>query len=260
MKLPFILAALLIAAIGAAQTKGKAIDYKHGDVTLEGYLAMPDTDAFPIPAVMIVHDWNGLDDYEKRRADMLAELGYAALSVDIYGKGVRPTTREENAAQAGKYRSDPPLLIGRMNAALDALKAMPNIDKDRIAIMGYCFGGGAALQFARSGAPVAAAISFHGNLNTTMPAEQGKLKAKILVLHGADDPGVPQAQVLDFIKEMQAAKADWQLVQYGNAVHSFTEPNAGNDPSRGSAYNKEADERSWEDLQQFLAEVLLVKL
>ena len=93
-----------------------------------------------------------------------------------------------------------------------------------------------------------------------MPAQQDTLKAKILVLHGADDPGVPQTQVLDFIKEMQAAKADWQLIQYGNAVHSFTEPNAGNDPSRGSAYNKEADERSWEDLQQFLAEVLLVKL
>lgn len=256
-----LLIALLVGLLplAFAQGKGKALEYTLGATTFEGYLVMPDTDAFPVPAVMIVHDWNGLDEYEKRRADMIADLGYAAFAVDVYGKGIRPKTPEESGALAGKYRNTPELRE-RLQAALDTVRAMPNIDKERIAAMGYCFGGGAALELARSGAPLAAAISFHGNLDTRMAASERSLRAKILVFHGAADPFVPMEQVQEFKKEMDAAKADWQLVMYGDAVHSFTEPGAGSDPSRGAAYNKAADERSWEHLQSFLAEVLLVRV
>jgi dienelactone hydrolase len=249
---------LLATAAVQAEVRTRAIEYKHGDTVLEGYIAWDDERNMPMPGVLIIHDWNGLDEYEMRRARELAELGYFAFAIDFYGKGVRPKNPQESAAEAGKYRKDYQLLRSRLQAALQTLREQPQVDKDHIGAMGYCFGGAAALELARSGADVKAVVSFHGNLNTSAPAETGNFRARVLVLHGADDPGVPDAQVQAFMKEMRDVGADWQLVAYGNAVHSFTNPAAGDDPSRGNAYNALADARSWAAMRLFFEETLRV--
>lgn len=239
---------------GLAFSQASLQDYKEGSTTLEGYVAAP-AGSTKRPVVLIVHDWNGQDEYERGRARQIAELGYIGFAVDIYGKGVRPKNQQESSAEATKYYSDNALLRRRLQAAVDFAKTLPNADTSRMAIMGYCFGGSSSLEAARMGAPVLGAISFHGGLETQNPAKPGALKAKILVLHGADDPFVPADHVAKFQEEMRTAKADWQFVGFGNAVHSFTEPSAGNDNSRGAAYNADADRRSWSMTKAFLAEI-----
>jgi dienelactone hydrolase len=251
--LPFLIAAL--AAGAAAQVSSADVEYGHGETVLLGYRAVPGGAATRKPAVIVVHDWNGIDEYEKGRVRQLAELGYVGFAADVYGKGVRPANPKESAAEAGKYRGDRALLRARLQAALDRLRQDPEVDPERIAVMGYCFGGMGALELARSGAPVVAAISFHGNLDTPRSEDAANIRGKVLVLHGADDPLVPPAQVEAFAQEMREAKVDWQLIAYGGAVHSFTEPKAGDDPSRGSAYHAPSDRRSWEHLRLFLREL-----
>lgn len=256
MKLSFTAVGLLLCTLPAhAKMITQDIEYQQGTTTLQGYLAYDD--AFPgkRPGVLVAHQWMGLSDYEKRRARMLAEMGYVAFALDIYGQGVRPQNRTEAAAQAGKYRADRPLLRLRARAALDALRARPNVDAQRIAAIGYCFGGGTVLELARSGAPIRGAVSFHGNLDTPDPSLAKNIVGKVLVLHGAIDPNVPPESVLTFRDEMEAAKVDYQIVAYGGAVHSFTDWNAGNDPSQGAAYNENADRRSWQAMQNFFAEI-----
>jgi len=192
--------------------------------------------------------------YVKGRAEQIVRLGYIAFAVDMYGKGVRPRNVTEASQQASLYRKDRTLRRKRALAGLDFLKKNPLVDPKRIVVMGYCFGGGVALETARSGADLRGAVSFHGNLDTPHPDDAKNIKAKILVLHGADDPNVPPEQVLQFQNEMRNAKVDWQMVLYGNAVHSFTNPEAGNDPSKGVAYNQSADKRSWQAFESFLKE------
>ncbi len=238
-----------------AAIKTENVEYKDGDTVLEGYLAYDSSLQGKQPAVLIVHEWTGLGDYVKRRAKQIAELGYVAFAVDIYGKGVRPSNAEEAATQAGIYRSDRKLMRRRAVAGLEQVKKYPFVDPDRIAAIGYCFGGGVALELARSGADIKGVVSFHGNLDTPNPNDAKNIKAKVLVLHGADDPHVPPEQVAAFQKEMRDAKVDWQMIFYGNAVHSFTNPGSGNDPSRGVAYNKEADMRSWQAMKDFFEEI-----
>ena len=232
---------------------GKSVDYKDGDTVLEGYLAKPDKDVVA-PAVLVIHQWGGLGEYEKRRADMLAQMGYVAFAVDVYGKGVRPTG-QARGQMAGKYKGDRALFRGRLTAALDFVRTVPGVDNSRVAAIGYCFGGTGALELARSGADILGAVSFHGGLDGANPETASQIKAKVLVLHGADDPFVPAKDITAFMEEMRAGKVDWSMVSYGNAVHSFTEVEAGNDNSRGAAYNAEADKRSWEAMQDFLAEI-----
>jgi dienelactone hydrolase len=174
----------------------------------------------------------------------------------VYGKGVRADNPKDAAALAGKYKGDRPLLRARINAALDYFRQSPRVDAKKIAAIGYCFGGTTVLELARSGAEVAGVVSFHGGLNTPTPADAKNIKAKVLACHGADDPFVPDTEVLAFQKEMRDAKVDWHLVSYGNAVHSFTDKNAGNDNAKGAAYNAVADARSWAEMKNFLAEVL----
>ena len=250
---------LCIFAAGGAHgmIKTETIEYKQGDATLEGYLAYPtDAGSAKRPAVLVIHDWSGLGPYAKMRAEKLAEMGYVAFAADIYGKGIRPTTPEECGKQAGIYRADRKLMRARANAGLDVLRGMERVDANKIAAIGYCFGGGAALELARSGASLAGVVSFHGNLDTPNPEDARQIKAKILVCHGADDPVVPPEQVAAFMKEMREAKVDWQFVAYGGAVHSFTRPDSGNDPSKGAAYNADADRRSWTAMADFFTEVL----
>lgn len=266
MKFNWILAAMLLSfgwALGArAEIMTKNILYTDQGVELEGYLAYdsekvkPGAAAVPgIPGVMIVHQWMGLTEYEKSRARQLAELGYVALAVDIYGKNDRPANRGQAGQWAGKYKGDRALFRQRLLAGLKTLQAQANVDPKRIAAIGYCFGGTGVLELARMGAPVAGVVSFHGGLDAKLPADAKEHKPKVLVLHGADDPGVPQPQIDSFVKEMNAAGFDWQMIYYSGAVHSFTQKEAGNDNSTGSAYNARADARSWQAMKQFFAEI-----
>lgn len=233
----------------------KTIDYKHGDVNLEGYLAWDNSSSNKRPGVLVVHEWMGLNDYAKKRCRLLAEMGYVAFAVDMYGKGVRPQNRDEAAAQAGIYRSDRQLMRDRVTAGLKVLLENELCDNKRVAAIGYCFGGGTALELARSGADIAGVVSFHGNLDTPDPSAAENIRCKVLVCHGADDPYVPMEQVTAFFDEMRAAGVDYQFIAYSGAVHAFTNPESGNDPSKGAAYNSEADRRSWEHMKVFFSEI-----
>jgi len=241
--------------IASAALKTETIEYKQGDTTLEGYLAYDDSITDKSPGVLVVHDWHGLDDYAKSRTEQLAKLGYVAFAADIYGKGVRPTTPKECGEQAGKYKGDRALLQARVNAGLDVLKKNPNVDAARIAAIGYCFGGTTVLELARSGADVAGIVTFHGGLDNPTPDNAKNIHCKVLVLHGADDPNVPPAQVAAFQDEMRKAGVDWQMTYYSGAVHAFTRPDAGNDNSKGVAYNERADKRSWQAMKDFFTEL-----
>ena len=247
---------VLTGLIARAEIRTRPVEYSDGDTVLEGYLAWDDAVSDPRPGVLVVHQWKGLGDYEQRRSRELAALGYVALAVDMYGKGVRPGTAEEAGKQAGLFKDDRALTRTRAEAGWQALKDTGLTGDRPIAVMGYCFGGMVALELARSGAPVAGAVSFHGSLDTPNPADASQIKGKILVLHGADDPYVPATQVAAFEKEMRDAGVDWQLVSYGGAVHAFTDPGAGTDPSKGAAYNAAADRRSWQAMKTFFTEIL----
>jgi dienelactone hydrolase len=242
-----------VPALAAVQTR--SVEYRQGDTVLEGYLAFDASSTAKRPGVLVVHEWTGINPYTRRRVEQLAGLGYVAFAADIYGKGVRPATREEAAATAGKYKADRALLRARVQAALAELRRQPNVDPAKVAAIGYCFGGTTVLELARSGADVLGVVSFHGGLDTPTPSDAKKIRAKVLALHGADDPNVPPAQVQAFEDEMRGGKVDWQLVKYSGAVHSFTNPDAGNDNSKGAAYNAAADRRSWEAMKAFFAEI-----
>ncbi|MBU0859675.1 MAG: dienelactone hydrolase family protein [Alphaproteobacteria bacterium] len=236
---------------------GETVQYRDGDLVLEGYFAPSQCGTEKAPVVLVVHQWMGLGDYEKSRADMLAEKCYNAFAVDMYGQGIRPTTKAAAGAQSGIYKNNPAIARGRMNAALDYVRRRTDVDPTRVAAIGYCFGGTMALELARSGAPLDAAISFHGGLGSKAPVTQaGAIKAAIQVHHGADDPHVPEAEVEAFINEMNTAGADWVFTSYADAVHAFTEKGAGNDPASGAAYNAKADRRSWDATLDFLGENL----
>lgn len=246
---------LLMSALAAtAAIRTETIEYKHGDVILEGHLTYDDSFRGPRPGVLVVHQWKGLSDYEKLRSEMLAKLGYVAFAVDIYGKGVRPQTVEAASAEAGKYKNDRVLLRARANAGLEALRRHKLTQGKPIAAIGYCFGGTTAIELARSGAALSGVVSFHGALDSPRPEDGKNIQCKVLALHGADDPFVPDTDVAAFVAEMRGAKVDWQLVHYGGAVHSFTDWKAdGSIP--GAKYDERADKRSWEDMKQFLTEI-----
>lgn len=253
----FLLAAIIMGINLPAQAKvvTQTIEYSQGGQTLEGYLAYDDASTEKRPGVLIGHQWKGLGEYEKRRARMLAEMGYVAFAIDIYGKGIRPTTNLEAGALAGKFRADRPLLRERARAAVIALRQQPLVDAEKLAMIGYCFGGGTALELARSGADLKGFVSFHGNLDTPDPSLAKNIKGKILVLHGAIDPNVKPESIKSFHDEMEAASVDYQFISYSGAVHSFTEVEAGNDITKGSAYNANADRRSWAAMKAFFAEI-----
>ncbi len=250
-------AALMLFNSGFASA-GERVDYTHKDLQLEGYWsASKCKTASSDPLVLIVHQWRGLGEYEKERADMLAKECYNAFAIDIYGKGVRPENNKAASKESSKYKNNPELARDRLQATLNYARKKINDDKRQAAIMGYCFGGTMALELARSGADINAAVSFHGGLSTKKPADSsaGTINASIQVHHGAEDPYVPEDEVKAFIDEMDAAEADWFLIKYADAVHSFTEKAAGNDPSKGVAYNEKADKRSWATTLVFLDQV-----
>jgi dienelactone hydrolase len=256
MNFLLLLVPLAFSLPANAKIVTKTVEYKDAKgAQLEGYLAYDDR-IKNAPGVMIVHEWTGLGSYVKKRAEQVAGLGYVALAVDIYGKGIRPQQPSEAAKVSGIYKADRPLFRERLKAGLAELRKQKNVDPHRVAAIGYCFGGTGVLELARSGADVRAVVSFHGGLDTPSPKDAKNIKASVLVLDGADDPNVPEQQVKGFEKEMREAGVDWVLVKYSKAVHSFTNPDSGNDPSRGVAYNELADKRSWEAMKAFLKETL----
>jgi len=243
------------AASAEAAVKTRVIEYKQGNTVLEGYLAWDDAKTGKRPGVLVVHEWTGLGPYAKNRAEMLAKLGYVAFAADIYGKGIRPSTPSEAARIAAIYKDDRALMRARARAGLDILQEQKLVDRNRLAAIGYCFGGTTVLELARDGADLKGVVSFHGGLATPRPEDAKNIKAKILALHGADDPFVKADEVAAFQQELRAVKADWQFITYANAVHSFTNPDAGSDNSKGAAYNEKADKRSWEAMKLFFAEI-----
>jgi len=233
----------------------KEIEYKDGTTILQGYLAYDNSNSDLRPGILIVHQWKGLTDYEKKRAKELAELGYVAFALDIYGKDVRPSTSDEAGKEATKYYSDRNLYRERLNTGLSELMKQENVNKNEIAAIGYCFGGSGVLELARSGAEIRGVMSFHGGLSTPTPEDAKNIKCKISVQHGAIDPFVPEEEVIAFKKEMEDAKVDYVLTEYSGAVHAFTMEGAGNDPTKGAAYNLNADKRSWEAMKAFFKEI-----
>ena len=235
------------------------VTYSAGDTSLRGYLATDTTKQGKRPGVLVVHEWWGLNDYIRRRTRMLAELGYAALAVDMYGNG----SVADNPGDAGALMNG---VLGNMKAgeerfraAHELLASRPEVDRNRIAAIGYCFGGAVVLHTARIGMPLRGVVSFHGALGSFHKPAAGSVKAKILVCHGAADSLVSKEEVSAFKQEMDQAKADYRFVAYPNALHGFTNPEATENGKRYGiplGYDAEADRRSWQDMTEFLARVL----
>ena len=251
------LASACVSSVQAA-LHSEPVAYKQDTASLEGLLVY-DASKPKAPGIVLVPDWMGMTDLARQYAEKVAKLGYVVLVADIYGKNFRPKDMQAASAQASLYKNDRALIQARARAALDQLLKSAKVDTSRIAAMGYCFGGGVALELARSGANLDGVISFHGNLDTPHPDQAKNIKGEVLVQHGADDPFVTQDQVKAFEDEMRAAKVDWHLIQYGGAVHGFTNPNAGSDNSKGMAYNAKADKRSFQAMQDFYQEIFAVK-
>ncbi|RLA27788.1 MAG: carboxymethylenebutenolidase [Gammaproteobacteria bacterium] len=236
----------------AIQTQ--TVEYKDGDVVLEGYFAWDDTNSDRRPGVLIAHAWAGRSEFEEGKAESLAELGYAGFALDLYGKGMRGSNAEENTALMQPLLDDRKTLQRRMTLALEQIRKQEIVDDSRVAAMGFCFGGLSVLDLARTGAELSGVASFHGLFNPPGNTAGNKINAKVLVMHGWDDPMAKPDQVLTLADELTAMGADWQIHGYGNTMHAFTNP-AANDPGFGTVYNERADRRSWQSLQLFLAEI-----
>lgn len=230
------------------------IEYHEGDTVLEGLFCWDDARPPPLPAVLVSHAWGGRDEFVARKARRLAWHGYAAFALDVYGKGRRGGTRDECAALMTPFLQDRALLARHMQAALAAVRRQPQVDARRVAAMGYCFGGLAVLDLARSGADLRGVVSVHGLLRGSGLAP-ARILAKVLALHGDADPMVPVDEVLAFGQEMTQAGVDWQLHVYGRVLHGFTNPEA-NDRAFGTEYDENADRRAWKAQLAFFEEVL----
>ncbi|KTD71361.1 dienelactone hydrolase family protein [Legionella tucsonensis] len=230
--------------------------YHDNEQELHGFVAYDKARAAPRPAVLVVHDWSGRNEFACNKAKLLAEMGYVGFAVDLYGDGQLGSTIEEKQALMNPLISNQVLLRRRMQAGLAAVCAMPEVDNKRVAIIGFCFGGLCALELARSGADLKGVVSFHGLLHQPGNLKSEPIKAKILALHGYDDPMVQPDKVHAFCKEMTEANVDWQMHMYGHIQHAFTNPLA-HDTQLGTIYNAVAAQRSWETMISFLQEILI---
>ncbi len=238
--------------------KHEEVTYTAGDLTMKGYLAYDDAKKGKRPGVLVVHEWWGHNEYARKRARMLAEMGYVALAVDMYGDGKQAAHPDDAGKFAGAVMQNIEGAKARFMAAMDLLKKNPRTDPKRLAAIGYCFGGGVVLHMARFGADLKGVVSFHGSLGTQTPAQAGKVKAKVLVCHGGDDGFISQEQIDGLKKEMADAKVDFQFISYPGAKHSFTNPDADQYAKQFGmpiAYNADADKKSWEDMQAFFKKI-----
>jgi len=252
---PFLsLAAMLLALSPArsdAAVRSKVVEYEAGGVPLQGYLAWDDAVKGKRPGVIVVHEWWGHNQHARNAANKLASAGYVAFALDMFGKGKVTTHPDSAQAFVAEAMKDADAIPTRFDAALAQLKADPHVDATRIGAIGYCFGGAVVLGMARSGADLKAVGTFHGALQTQHPAEPGKVKAKLLIQAGGADPMVPPEAVAAFDKEMKAAGADYRIITYPGAKHSFTNPRADSAGVPGLAYNADADKKSWAELLKF---------
>jgi dienelactone hydrolase len=256
---------LVLSALPAAHAavKGEEVQYKAGNTVLKGYLAWDDALKGKRPGVLVVHEWWGHNEYARQRARMLAELGYTALALDMYGDGQQAHHPDDAGKFSGEVRKNQALAQQRFDAARKLLKKHPTVDGKNIAAIGYCFGGTIVLQMALQGEDLKGVVSFHGGLDIAPPAKPGKVKARMLVLTGEADPFVPAAQVEAFKQQLEAAKADYRVVVYPGAKHSFTNPEADkfakefNMPAL--AYNAIADNESWVEMQTFFKQIFAKK-
>lgn len=251
----FIPLILLTASIARADIQAEPVAYQHDNNTFQGILVYDDEAEGKRPAVLVCPEWYGVNDFAKNRAEALAKLGYAAFVVDPYGKGIQAKTVEEASKRSGALKADRDELKARVRAAYDAVRKHKLVDPQRIAAIGFCFGGTTALELARSGADIDGVASFHGSLNTPNPDEAKNIKAEVLILHGGADPFVPDSEVADFVESMRRHDVNYQLNVYGGAVHSFTNPNADKAGLKGVAYDEQAANRSWAELRIFLDEL-----
>jgi dienelactone hydrolase len=233
----------------------RLIEYRDGATVLEGFFCHDDSRPGPLPAVLIAHEWGGRGEFVERKARRLAWHGFATFALDMFGKGKRGTTNAECSALITPFVQDRALLARRVTAALTAVQALPEVDARRVGAIGFCFGGMCVLDLARSGADIRGVVSLHALLKPTGLASQGRIRAKVLMLQGYDDPLAPPEDHAAVARELTAAGADWQLHAYGNTRHSFTNPQA-NDRAGGMVYDEAADRRSWHALLGFLDEVL----
>jgi dienelactone hydrolase len=246
-----------IAGLAAAEPKilGETVEYSAQTMIMKSYLTYDDNIKDKRPGVLVVPEWWGLNDYARRRAQMLAELGYTALAVDMYGDGKVATLPDEAGKLSSQVMKDFDSGKVRLIEALEFLKRQPNVDPNRVAAIGYCFGGGVVLNLARQGVDLKGVVSFHGNLTAVKTAKPGEVKAKVLVLHGGDDKFITPEQIEAFKQEMNSAGANFQFISYPGALHSFTNPEAtelGKELNMPIAYNADADRKSWEELKRFL--------
>ena len=254
MKTFRMLALLLAAAVPAsAAVKTQAVQYKDGDTVLEGYLAYDDAAKGARPGILVFHEWWGMGPYAKRRAEMLAKLGYVAFAPDMYGKGVYAKDHVEAQKLMEPIKNDRAALRRRAQAGMEQLKAQKNVDASKLAAIGYCFGGTTALELARAGNPLKGVGVFHGDLSKP-DTEDSKITGKVVVYQGADDQWT-RGGLAGLEDELKKDGADYEFNIYAHAVHSFTVKEAGDDPKSGMAYNAEADARSWASLQDFLTAI-----
>ncbi|MDH3251257.1 MAG: dienelactone hydrolase family protein [Ignavibacteria bacterium] len=257
-----ILLGSCLAGVASAKLKEREVEYKADTVSMKGYIVYDDATKGKRPGVLVVHEWWGQNQYARKRAQMLAELGYTALAVDMYGNGKQAEHPDDAGKFAAEVMQNMPQAKARFLAALKLLGNEPTVDQKRIAAIGYCFGGGVVLQMARLGVDLAGVVSFHGSLGTQQPAATGKVKAKLLVCNGADDPFVSKEAVEGFKQEMDSARVDYTFVSYAGAKHSFTNPDADANGKKFNlplAYNKKADEESWKAMKMFFKTVFAAK-
>ncbi|HXE16497.1 MAG TPA: dienelactone hydrolase family protein [Stellaceae bacterium] len=235
--------------------KTETIEYRSGALTMHAYVAYDEKKSGKRPGVLVCHDIFGLSDDPKRRAHMLADLGYFACAVDMYGGGKIPKDFPEGMGLLMPLLNDRAELRRRVNAALEAMNKRPEVDAGRTGAIGYCFGGSTVLELARSGANVRGVVSFHGGLSSPTPADAKNIKGQVLVCHGADDPLVPPPEVDGFIKEMKDGGCNWELIHYGNTVHAFTNPANDGKANPAAKYNAKADKHSWESMKELFGEI-----
>ena len=246
-----------IAGVATAEPKirGETVEYSVQGMVLKGYLAYDESTQVKRPGVLVVHEWWGLNDYARKRAKMVTELGYAALAIDMYGDGKTAMHPDDAGKFSSELMKNFDVAKARFIAAMDFLKQQPFVDPTRIAAIGYCFGGGVVLNVARQGLDLKGVASFHGGLTAIKPAQPNGIKAKILVLNGGADKFITPEQIEAFKQEMKSAGADFQFISYPGATHSFTNPEAtelGKKFNMPIAYNAEADKKSWDELKEFL--------
>jgi dienelactone hydrolase len=257
-----LLLAVLTSFIGLASAqaaiKGEPVEYKSNGTMHKGYLVYDDAIAAKRPGVLVIHEWWGHDEHARNSARKLAEAGYVALALDMYGDGKQAHHPDDAGKFAGEVRKNLSLMKSRFEAGMKLLQKQPNVDAKRMAAIGYCFGGGVVLEMARAGEDLRGVAVFHGSLGTQNPAAPGKVKSKVLVMNGAEDPYVPADQVAAFKKEMDHAGVNYRFVSYPGAKHAFTNPKADEKAAKFNmplAYNAKADQESWAELQSFLKSI-----